>query len=350
MQKLHVILSCTARKRGSEPGYPRLRSVAPVPVSNRVEQWAALVSAASRRFVAADMYAGEYWRTAMELASRAAFVGHTRVCVVSAGLGLVGIHDKVPKYGATLAAGHPDSVLASLSSATPSQVRRQWWEELTRADVMGRHGPRPLVELDECGSGAVVMVCLGRSYLDAVTSDLISLVERLGDPERIMVFASGPPRAGLEESWVPVAGSLRLTLGGSLSSTSLRSAVAVLAELGTSSPSVDRARSIVTKLTAKAGDLPSFDRRRRSDEFILDWILDHLAKSPNATRTAALRCFRDGGSACEQARFARLFDQAREWATRTSRCCWRTTLSTGMSASGRGDAVLLSRQPRPGGS
>lgn len=290
----------------------------PAPISDRVEQWEALVSTASRQHVAADLYAGEYWRTAMDLASRAALVGQTSVSVVSAGLGLVDLNDKVPKYGATLATDHPDSVLACLSSSAPSQVRRQWWEELTGADVLGRHGPRRLVELDEHGSDTGVLVCLGRSYLDAVATDLISLVERLGDPGRVMVFASGPPRAGLEECWVPVAGSLRLILGGSLSSTNLRSAMAVLAELGASPASVDRARRIVAELTATSGDLPSFDRRRQSDESILDWILDHLAKDQHATKTPALRCFRDEGNACEQARFGRLFERARESATRTS--------------------------------
>ena len=315
MQKLHVILSCTARKRGSEHRYPRLRSVGLASVSERVEQWQALVSTASPQRVAADLYAGEYWRTAMELASRAALAAQTSVSIVSAGLGLVRVHDKVPKYGATLAAGHPDSVLACSSSAPPSKVRRHWWEELTRADVLGGHDPRRLVDLDEHGSDAGVLVCLGRSYLDAVTTDLISLVERLGSPERVMVFASGSPRAGLEECWVPVSGSLRLILGGSLSSTNLRSAVAVLSELGDSPASVDKARRIVGELTAAAGDLPSFDRRRQSDESILDWIVDHLANEPHATKTAALRCFRDAGNACEQARFGRLFEQARELAT-----------------------------------
>lgn len=289
----------------------------PAPISDRVEQWEALVSTASRQHVAADLYAGEYWRTAMDLASHAALVGQTSVSVVSAGLGLVDVHDKVPKYGATLATGHPDSVLTCLSSSAPSQVRSQWWEELTGSYVLGRHGPRRLVELDEHGSDAGVLVCLGRSYLDAVATDLMSLVERLGDPGRVMVFASGPPRAGLEECWVPVAGSLRLILGGSLSSTNLRSAMAVLAEVGTSPPSVDRARRIVAELTARAGDLPSFDRRRQSDESILDWILDHLAKNQHATKTSALRCFRDEGNACEQARFGRLFERDRELATRT---------------------------------
>ena len=281
-------------------------------MSDRVEQWGALVSAASPRHVAADLYAGEYWRTAMELVSLAASTGQVSVSIVSAGLGLVDICDQVPKYGATLAAGHPDSVLNCLSSATPSQVRRQWWEQLTHADILGRRSYQRLAELDERRSGMVVMVCLGRSYLDAVTTDLISLVECVGDPERVMVFASGRPRAGLEECWVPVTGSLRLILGGSLSSTNLRSAVAVLAELGNSLPRVDRARRTVTKLRAAAGDLPSFERLRQSDESILDWILDHLTKHPYATKTAALRRFRDEGYACEQARFGRLFVDARE--------------------------------------
>ena len=112
-----------------------------------------------------------------------------------------------------------------------------------------------------------------------------------------------------------VSGSLRLTLGGSLSSTNLRAAKAVLAELGTLPPNVDKARSIVATLTATAGELPSFNRRRQWDDVILDWILGHLAENPHATKTAALRRFRDEGKACEQARFGQLFDRAREMAT-----------------------------------
>ncbi len=310
MQSLHIILSCTARKRGSDPGYPRLRSVGLAPLTDRVEQWVDLVSASSRRYVASDMYAGEYWKVGMELASHAALAGQVCVSVVSAGLGLVGVYDEVPMYGATLAAGHPDSVLATLSSASPGEVRRQWWEELTGAEVLDIHGPRRLVDLEEHGSGAGVIVCLGRSYLDAVATDLTALVERLGDPERVMVFASGAPVAGLEECWVTVSGRLRLTLGGSLSSTNLRAAMAVLAELSTSPPTIDRARSTVARLMATVGELPSFDRRRQSDEMILAWILDHLTEVPHATKTAALRLFRDQGNACEQARFGRLFDSA----------------------------------------
>ena len=155
------------------------------------------------------------------------------------------------------------------------------------------------------------MVCIGRSYLDAVAADLTDLVKRLGDPERMMIFASGAPLTGLEDCWVAVPGRLRLTLGGSLSSTSLRSATAVLTELGTLTPNTDRARSVVATLAETTGELPSFDRRRQGDGAILDWILDHLAEAPNGNKTSALRCFRDEGNACEQARFGRLFDDAR---------------------------------------
>ena len=130
-----------------------------------------------------------------------------------------------------------------------------------------------------------------------------------------MVFASGTPLAGLERCWITVPGRLRLALGGSLSSTTLRAAIAVLTELGTVPPDVGRARSIVGTLAATAGELPSFDRRRQCDDMILEWILDHLAEAPNATKTTALRCFRAEGNACEQARFGRLFDDAREMVT-----------------------------------
>lgn len=315
MQKLHIILSCTARKRALEPGYPRLRSVGRAPVPVRIARWAALVSTAPWRYVAADLYAGEYWQMAKELESRAESTGQVSVSVVSAGLGLIGIRDRVPMYGATLAARHPDSVLATSDPTAPSYVRRQWWDELARAEVLRRHGPRRLVDLGEDGSEARVMVCIGRDYLDAVATDLTALAERLGDPERVMVFASGAPLAGLKECWVAVSGSLRLTLGGSLSSTNLRAAKAVLAELGTLPPNADKARSIVAALTATAGKLPTYDRQRQRDDAISDWIQHHLAEVPNATKTAALRRFRDEGKACEQARFGRLFDHAREMAT-----------------------------------
>lgn len=315
MQDLHVVLSCTARKRASEPGYPRLRSVGRAPVPVRVERWAALVSRAPRRYIAVDLYAGEYWQTGMELASRAQLAGQIKVSVVSAGLGLVGIDDEVPMYSATLAPRHPDSVLAASGSAAQSQVRQQWWDGLTRAGILGHHRPSRLVDLAEHGPNASVMVCIGRSYLDAVAKDLATLVESLSDPERVMVFASGTAPAGLERCWVTVPGSLRLTLGGSLSSTSPRAAMAVLAELGTSPPDADRARSIVGKLAATTGALPFFARRRQCDDMILEWILDHLAEVPNGNKTAALQRFRDEGSACEQARFGRLFDHAREIVT-----------------------------------
>lgn len=311
MKKLHLILSCTARKRASDTVYPRLRDVGRSPVADRVEQWAALVSTAPRRHIAANLYAGEYWQTAMVLASSADLAGRVSVSVVSAGLGLIGIDDDVPMYGATLAANHPDSVLAASDSAAHSPVRRRWWDGLTRAEALGRRCPRRLVDLAEYGPDATVIVCLGRSYLDAVADDLTDLVERLGRPEQAMVFASGEPIAGLEECWVAVPGGLRLTLGGSLSSTKLRAAKAVLAELGALPPDAGKARAIVATLEASAGDPRSFDRRRQHNDVVIDWIRDYLAGTPKGNKSAALRRFRDEGNACEQARFGRLFDDVK---------------------------------------
>ncbi len=312
MRELHIILSCTARKRGSDPRHPRLRTVGRTTIPDRVEQWVSLVSAAPRRSAAADLYAGAYWHKGMELVAQAEPAGQVMVSVVSAGLGLVGLDDEVPMYSATLAASHPDSVLAVSGAATQSAVRREWWDALTHAAILGHRRPRRLINLTKGDSSARVMVCVGRSYLDAVAVDLAALVERLADPRQVMVFASGAPLVGLNESWVKVPGKIRLALGGSSSSTNPRVAMAVLAELGESPPNTDRARSIVGALAATVGELPSFDRRRHRDKDVSEWILDYLTDAPNGNKTRALRRFRDEGNACEQARFGRLFDEARE--------------------------------------
>jgi len=166
--------------------------------------------------------------------------------------------------------------------------------------------------LAEPDSSATVIVCLGRNYLDAVVTDLVALVERLSDPERVIIFASGTPLVDLEDCWVTVPASLRLAVGGSLSSTNIRAAMAVLADLGRSTPIAHQARIIVGKLAATTGELPSLKRCRHDDKAISEWMFDHLVDFPATSKTSALQRFRDEGNACEQIRFGRLFDEAYE--------------------------------------
>ncbi len=231
--------------------------------------------------------------------------------VISAGLGLVDLADRVPMYEATLAPGHPDSVLALAPGIPPKVLRREWWRALTDAGVLGQDSRKRLADLADPASESGVVVAVGRDYLDAVAPDLQSLVERVGDPQRVMLFAAGDPLGDLQESWVRVPGALRLALGGSLASTSVRAAAVAVAEVG-QTLTVERARAVVDELMAVSGSLPAFKRERRSDEAVEEWLIEHLTRLPGASKTTALRTFRAEGNACEQKRFGRIFANAKE--------------------------------------
>ena len=308
MRPIHIILSCTARKHGAQPADPRLRGIPPGPVSDRAAAWAALAAEAPKRLSVAGLYAGERWQAGLGLVADAerATAGPVGVSVVSAGLGLVGLGDMAPCYGATFAAGHPDSVLASPGAGTARSVRRRWWDEITHAVVIRTAGPQRIADI---GGGGTVIVCLGQDYLDAVAADLAALAERSEHPGRVIVFGSGEPRAGLEQSWAPAPGRVRALLGGPMTSANIRAARAVLRKLGGPPPGAAEARDVMERLAAESAELPR-PGRTRDDRMILSWIRDRLEETPRMSKTAALKAFRGEGEACGHARFGRLFEQA----------------------------------------
>ena len=312
MQEVHLVLSCTNRKRSSELSSPRLGSVAPAPVAERAEQWAAVISESPHRYLVSSLYGGEYWQIGMKLAADIGSQFDGQVSVISAGLGLIGIDDEVPVYGATFTNGHPDSVA---QDGAPPNFRRRWWNELATVEQLGFGGPRRLADIATPGADDGVIVCVGRDYLHAVVEDMLELSKQMMDPGRLVIFAAGKPVVGLEDHWVQVPGALRLVLGGSLASTSVHTARAFVHQATTAPLEVGNARRLVATLGAGGGDLPKFDRRRASDHEVVDWIVDHISAEPNSNKSLALRAFRDLGFACEQQRFGRLFSKAQDAAT-----------------------------------
>lgn len=311
MQKLHLILSCTARKRSDSVDFPRLRRVRASTVAEGASAWAELVGSETNRRRASELYAGEYWQAAMGLVGQSACHRPTEASVISAGLGLVDVRLEIPTYGATFAAGHPDSVNSVWPFADQAEVRRTWWKELTSIDVLGIGQARRIAHLAADVDRTAVAVCVGRNYLDAAVADLCALGDRAGTGTQLLVFGSGAPMPGLEQYWIEVPGALRLALGGSLASTSVRTVRAVIDDAQGSVLTADVARASVSRLAAGVGPLPRHDRRRLDDGLILKWIVRCIENDPACTKTVALRKFRDAGNACEQARFGRLFAEVR---------------------------------------
>jgi hypothetical protein len=72
----------------------------------------------------------------------------------------------------------------------------------------------------------------------------------------------------------------------------------------------DQARRLVVSWCDATGPLPRIERKRLSDRDVELWIASDLKVHPgSANKSSSLRRFRDGGLACEQARFGRLFDR-----------------------------------------
>jgi len=307
---LHVVLTCTNRKRRNAAGSLRLGALTGS-VEERASAWIDRVSGATLDIEAERLYAGEYWTAGMALRGTARNRFDVRVWVLSAGFGLIGVSQRICAYGATFSSGHPDSVVSHLNGK-PVEQRHEWWTALSAwMGPAGGSGPRTLSALAELDPSASVIVCAGHDYLDAVSQDLLKAQTRLASSQQLVIFGAGPHQLGLAESWVATPGRLRTRLGGSMSSVSVRAARAAVAVCPSNAPFLaGAARIVVDALAHVCEPLPTFERKRLDDQDIREWIRGDARINPSATKSSALRRLRDEGMACEQSRFGRLFNTA----------------------------------------
>src|SRR4051794_767517 len=121
---LHIIASCTDRKRGLVPAALRLRSVRELDVEARARAWwMRLQGAEQATVVAEELYAGDHWQVVRELRVAAGTAGYIPyLWVASAGYGLIPAEAPVCPYSATFTRGHEDSVVRSGSHERSSSA------------------------------------------------------------------------------------------------------------------------------------------------------------------------------------------------------------------------------------
>lgn len=234
-------------------------------------------------------------------------VPSSRSYVVSAGYGLLAVDDPISSYGATLSPGHPDSVQSR--SARISKANAAWMAGLRAwSPPQGTMGAGSIAEVASSNPSDPIIVCLGRTYVEAVADDLVAAAEVLEHRELLTVFSTGGALTGLDESWVDVPGRLRMTLGGTLGSTATRTARAVVAATGTEPFTSSAARRLTEVLVSDAPPLPPTRGLRASDDVVRLWIEDHVRNHPASSVSSALKALRNAGLACEQSRFRSLFE------------------------------------------
>lgn len=295
-----VITTCTHRKKIR----PQVEATAvSLPLARQdvaVSAWFERLEASAAVARARELYAGR----GFGLAVQAAAAANAKLCVLSAGLGLVEASQRVPSYGLTVTPGRPESL--------PDKVSGEFDPAAWFSAVLG--GPYSRRWTDVIGCSGRILLTLSRPYAEMVGASLLELDGDILSRLRIFGAAlSGALPAELGPSVTPYDRRLDAILPGTRVDFSQRALShfvnSVLPNVGTGDRDSDFAEVAAALKHATA---PERKRRpRRSDEEILRLISARLDEQTGIG--GILRALRhEEGVACEQSRFTRLYRMAVE--------------------------------------
>ncbi len=307
---LHIIASCTERKRVPVPRELQLRSVQAPTLEQRAQRWwTRLQEHAHPPCPAQELYAGDAWRVALELPQVASRFGYTaHLWIASAGYGLIPSQALVRPYSATFTRSQSDSVLPQKPTQPAAPSLRQWWKSLASEAGPVPGAPRSLQQLAEHAPHARILVIASPHYIAALEEDLTRAAGSLQRPGQLLIISAPSPRApgALSPHWIPSTAhhQAHLRLGGVLASLHVRVARDVLARgLELDAASV---RGYYESLIDRSTPLVRAKRATMTDDDVRDFIARAM-HTGTISCTAALRALRTSGRACEQQRFKRLF-------------------------------------------
>jgi hypothetical protein len=296
---VHVIVTCTNRKTLPVPPGLRLGNVQGQGTASRARKWVVCLAGATGtpQVAAQDLYAGEHWMIARALPSRTGDMW-ARLWVCSAGYGLIPADAQIRPYAATFSGG-PDRVPGGADGA------RQWWHALARWAGPAPGQPRSVRSLAAADPSASFLLALSASYLDACRDDIAAAARQVADPDAFMVISAGARFPGSAEvAMVPADARLQTFLGGTRQALNVRIA-AYLLSAGISGRA--EATQCMTRLLAEQSPVTRYERKKLSDQEVIEMIACRLEEAPGTSASRLLREFRDAGYACEQQRFAGLY-------------------------------------------
>jgi hypothetical protein len=313
---LHIIASCTDRKRGQIPVALRLRSVRESDIEARARAWWKRLQEEDHATVMAeDLYAGDHWHVVRELPGVAEAAGY-KPClwVASAGYGLIRAESPVRPYSATFTRGHEDSVVrAEGQGLSATEVSQRWWKAL------GAHGgsTRALRSIHQVAAAeprSSILVVASPSYVAALSEDLGLAAKTLDQPENLLIISG--PSASLEAGelaphWIPSNAYLQARMGGSRISLHARVARDILEEAKGHPLNAAKSRAHYQRIIQNSPPPRRYDRKPMTDDEVRAFINQVVGEGVKSW-SAGLRLLRSREQACEQSRFRRIFQEMRE--------------------------------------
>jgi hypothetical protein len=297
--RVHIVVTCTNRKRYPVPAKLRLRGVTGVRTATRLNSWTQRLTSTEVDSVRADdLYAGEHWDIARNLPNYALGFAQATLWVASAGWGLIAANARIRPYSATFAAGHADSVPPGRDGT------HVWWNAVAAWSGPETGAPRSLTALVAAYPRDRILLVLSQPYFAACADDLTRALDAGGDSQISLVAAGVGAQPDLAAWQLPADARLQHRLGGTLGALNARIAADVLR---TGLIDHEAMRRHLTRMLAKAPALPVYARRGLSDAEVITFIRTRRAQNASVSRTALLRQLRDAGMACEQGRFAEIY-------------------------------------------
>ncbi len=317
MIPVHIIASCTERKKLPSPSRLQLRSVPGRSTEARAATWCRrLMDHTGLSLPARDLYAGDHWAIARELpivAEAAGLVG--KLWVASAGYGLFPASAAVHAYSATFSRGAPDSVLRSREDARLDRIcLRTWWSAINSVPGPDRAAARFVRTLAEQSPNARILIVASANYVAAMEDDLVAASLLLKSPTWLVVVSGRSSIADglLARNWVTAEAVLLDKLGGARGSLHARVARKILEEAKRWPIDADVLRDRFARLVRRSPTLVRYDREALNDKDVCGFIAHALKRDAAATHTRLLRTLRSSGRACEQKRFRQLYFQVKE--------------------------------------
>lgn len=307
-REVHVVVTCTNRKSRSALPDLHVGSLPAGPPERRAADWIERITRSTDVAVPVrDLYAGEHWQVVRDLDNRAHNVSAlVRIWVCSAGYGLVALDASLRAYRATFAFGQPDSV------ATNNAARRSWWPAVAAWPGPTPGHPRTFRALARQNPEASLVVAASPAYLSACTEDLAMAATELAAQEQLAIISIGHHRTGpLDAHIVPADARLQPLLGGTRQALNVRLLTHLLTH-HEQTFTTNALAATTAALLAAAPPLVRYGRTPSTDEDVATFIRVRLRVEPSLSRSRLLREYRDSGRACEQSRFAGIYDHVQE--------------------------------------
>jgi hypothetical protein len=310
LTNVHVVVTCSNRKRHTVPDRLRMGNLRERGSGRRFSAWTDQLSTSSAsEFPAVDLYAGEHWQIARTLPDQITPRAAT-LWVCSAGYGLIPASASIRPYAATFAPGGVDSV------GEDKPAVRDWWTRLTEWPGPAAGQPRSFTDLARRDPDATIIAVLSDAYQRACATDVTAAASQLRDTQQLSVI--GPATKDLADFVVPVTARLQPHLGGSLLSLNARVAAFLLRSSVDDDHNLGRTR-LRERVEQTTMATPARAARaagcRLTDEEVRAFIREHTGEHV-VTATGLLRRLRLSGRSCEQARFGQLFAEVIAWGVR----------------------------------